>query len=56
MNLKYYKISTWSEHFALQNVACIQAIGFIFPIHWSKQINKDKKICEQTKSIRTLLL
>jgi len=22
-----------SEHFALQNVACKQAIGFIFPIH-----------------------
>jgi hypothetical protein len=26
----------WSEHFALQNVACKQAIGFIFPIHWSE--------------------
>ena len=77
MNLKYFKISTWSEHIALQNVACIQPIGFIFPIHWSElstslkatlrvsdlsfgslseQINKDKKICEQTKSIRTLIL
>ena len=36
MNLKYAKISTWSEHFALQNVACKQAIGFIFPIHYKK--------------------
>ena len=28
-----------SEHFALQNVACKQAIGFIFPIHYQKRLS-----------------
>ena len=47
MNLKYFEISTWSEHFALQNVACIQAIGFIFPIHWSEHFALQNVACIQ---------
>ena len=36
-----------SEHFALQNVACKQAIGFIFPIHYSEHFALQNVACKQ---------
>ena len=36
LGYRVYLSDSLSEHFALQNVACKQAIWLIFPIQWSE--------------------